>query len=62
MLHDLTQIVRLSLDHAFDPKNAPAGLKALLARAVEKPDFEAVENDLKSALDKVKSAFDRLVV
>ncbi|MCB1484178.1 MAG: bifunctional [glutamine synthetase] adenylyltransferase/[glutamine synthetase]-adenylyl-L-tyrosine phosphorylase [Hyphomicrobiaceae bacterium] len=62
LLHDLTQIVRLSLDHAFDPKNAPAGLKALLARAVEKPDFEAVENDLKSALDKVKSAFDRLVV
>ncbi|MEZ5900718.1 MAG: bifunctional [glutamine synthetase] adenylyltransferase/[glutamine synthetase]-adenylyl-L-tyrosine phosphorylase [Hyphomicrobiaceae bacterium] len=62
LLHDLTQIVRLSLDQAFDPKNAPAGLKALLARAVEKPDFEAVENDLKSALDKVKSAFDRLVV
>lgn len=62
LLHALTQIIRLSLDHAFDPRNAPAGLKALLARSAEKPDFEAVETALKSALGKVKAAFDRLVV
>lgn len=62
LLHALTQTIRLSLDHPFDPGSAPAGLKALLARSAEKPDFDAVEVELKAAVGKVKSAFDRLVV
>ncbi|MEQ1715964.1 MAG: bifunctional [glutamine synthetase] adenylyltransferase/[glutamine synthetase]-adenylyl-L-tyrosine phosphorylase [Hyphomicrobium sp.] len=61
LIHALTQIVRLSLDHPFDPDQAPEGLKALLARAAGLPDFAAVEVHLKAALESVVKAFDRVV-
>jgi glutamate-ammonia-ligase adenylyltransferase len=61
LVHALTQIVRLSLDHPFEPEQAPEGLKALLARVAELPDFAAVESKLKAALARVFRAFERLV-
>ncbi len=61
LLHDLTQILRLSLDHPFDPKTAPAGLKALLAKAASAESFEALETRLRAVLSTVHKAFDDIV-
>ena len=61
LVHDLTQILRLSLDHPFDPATAPGGLKVLLARAGGAKDFNALEVDLKAAISSVFNAFERLV-
>lgn len=61
LIHALTQITRLSLDHPFDPDHAPQGLKALLARAAGEATFEGVEAALRRALDVVAVAFDRLI-
>nr|HPG89574.1 bifunctional [glutamine synthetase] adenylyltransferase/[glutamine synthetase]-adenylyl-L-tyrosine phosphorylase [Hyphomicrobium sp.] len=62
LIHDLTQILRLSLDTGFDPKTAPSGLKQLLASAGHAESFEALEARLKTLLTEVHSAFDALVV
>ena len=61
LFHDLTQILRLSLDHGFDPKTAPGGLKMLLARAGGAETFEDLESKLKQRLGAVHAAFDALV-
>ena len=39
LYHTLTQCLRLCLDKPFVPKEAPRGLKELLARASDMPDF-----------------------
>jgi glutamate-ammonia-ligase adenylyltransferase len=62
LLHNLTQILRLCLDNPFDPASAPDGLKALLARAGEAPDFPRLEADLASREAEVAALFDALVV
>ena len=62
LLHDLTQILRLSLDTAFDPASAPAGLKSLLARAGEAATFAALEGRLAAALLEIYAAYDAVVV
>ena len=61
LLDDLTQILRLCLDHAFDPAVAPAGLKALLVRAGGAANFADLEQRLRSAETTVIGAFERLV-
>ncbi len=61
MVHDLTQILRLSLDHPFDPATAPGGLKVLLARAGGAHDFAGLEDDLKAAISSVFNAFERII-
>lgn len=61
LVHDLTQILRLSLDHPFDPDTAPGGLKVLLARAGGATDFTGLEADLKAAIASVFNAFERIV-
>ena len=61
LVHDLTQVLRLCLDGPFDPAKAPDGLKALLARAGEMPDFATLEAALRAALADVAALFDRLV-
>lgn len=61
LIHDLTQIVRLCLEGAFDPTTAPAGLKELIARAGDAPGFEALESRLKQVLGEVHGLFDTLV-
>jgi glutamate-ammonia-ligase adenylyltransferase len=62
LLHDLTQILRLTLEGPFHPASAPKGLKSLLVRAGEAQSFEDLENNLKQALSDIREAFDRLIV
>ena len=62
LLHGLTQILRLSLDHGFDPKSAPEGLKILLSKAGGAGSFAELEEKLKQRLREVHEVFGRLVV
>jgi glutamate-ammonia-ligase adenylyltransferase len=62
LLHNLTQILRLCLDGPFDPRQAPEGLKGLLARAAEAPDFARVQADLAACQAQVAALFEELVV
>ena len=61
LLHSLTQILRLCLEEAFDPATAPSGLKALLARAGDAPDFTTLEGELADTLAGVAARFSELV-
>ena len=61
LLHNLTQILRLCLDEPFDPATAPSGLKALLARAGDAPDFATLEGALGETLAGVAARFSELV-
>ena len=58
LLNNLTQVLRLCLDGPFDPGKAPDGLKALLARAGEAPDFARLEADLAAREAEVAALFD----
>ncbi|GBD47613.1 bifunctional [glutamine synthetase] adenylyltransferase/[glutamine synthetase]-adenylyl-L-tyrosine phosphorylase [Methylopila sp. Yamaguchi] len=58
---DLTQIVKLAIDGAFDPANAPAGLKLRLARAAAAPDFRTLQATLKEAQAAVRAAAKRVL-
>ena len=62
LYHTVTQVLRLCLDKPFVPDEAPRGLKDLLARASEMPDFATLEATLKETLCTVHAAFDRLLV
>jgi glutamate-ammonia-ligase adenylyltransferase len=61
LLNNLTQVLRLCLDGPFDPAKAPDGLKALLARAGEAPDFRHLEADLAAREAEVAALFEALV-
>ncbi|HZP70609.1 MAG TPA: bifunctional [glutamine synthetase] adenylyltransferase/[glutamine synthetase]-adenylyl-L-tyrosine phosphorylase [Pseudolabrys sp.] len=61
LYHDLTQILRLCLPGAFDPKNAGPGLLRLLARAADVPDFATLEATLADAQTKVRESFVRIL-
>ncbi|HYD14784.1 MAG TPA: bifunctional [glutamine synthetase] adenylyltransferase/[glutamine synthetase]-adenylyl-L-tyrosine phosphorylase [Hyphomicrobium sp.] len=61
LLHNLTQILRLCLEGAFDPATAPSGLKALLARAGDAPDFSSLERQLRETLADVELQFSELI-
>ena len=61
LLHSLTQILRLCLEEAFDPATAPSGLKALLARAGDAPDFATLEGELADTLAGVAARFSEWV-
>ncbi len=61
LYHDLTQILRLCLPGAFDPKTASAGVLALLARAADLPDFPALEAHVKETQLKVRECFVRIL-
>jgi glutamate-ammonia-ligase adenylyltransferase len=62
LLHDLTQILRVTLEGHFDPASAPKGIKSLLVRAGDATSFEALEKKLRQALADVWEAFNRLIV
>jgi [glutamine synthetase] adenylyltransferase / [glutamine synthetase]-adenylyl-L-tyrosine phosphorylase len=62
LVNNLTQVLRLCLDGPFDPAQAPDGLKVLLTRAGEMPDFTHLEAALRQALADVAELFERLVV
>jgi glutamate-ammonia-ligase adenylyltransferase len=61
LLNNLTQVLRLCLDGPFDPAKAPEGLKALLARAGESPDFRHLEAELIAREAEVAALFEALV-
>ena len=58
---DLTQTLRLALDKPFEPERAPEGLKALLARVGEAPDFETLTADLAERQKAVREAFRKVL-
>ncbi|TMJ75112.1 MAG: bifunctional [glutamine synthetase] adenylyltransferase/[glutamine synthetase]-adenylyl-L-tyrosine phosphorylase [Alphaproteobacteria bacterium] len=62
LFNNLTQVLRLCLDEPFVPAKAPDGLKALLARAGDTPDFRHLEAELIAREAEVATLFDRLIV
>jgi [glutamine synthetase] adenylyltransferase / [glutamine synthetase]-adenylyl-L-tyrosine phosphorylase len=61
LFHDLTQILRLCLPGAFDPKSANAGVLALLARAADLPDFPALQAHVVETQRQVRAGFVRIL-
>jgi glutamate-ammonia-ligase adenylyltransferase len=61
LVNNLAQVLRLTLDGPFDPAKAPDGLKALLARVGEMPDFPRLEGSLDEATAEVTRLFEQLV-
>jgi [glutamine synthetase] adenylyltransferase / [glutamine synthetase]-adenylyl-L-tyrosine phosphorylase len=61
LFHDLTQILRLCLPVAFDPKTAGAGVLALLARAADLPDFAALQAHVEETQRQVRECFVRIL-
>ncbi|HEX5999775.1 MAG TPA: bifunctional [glutamine synthetase] adenylyltransferase/[glutamine synthetase]-adenylyl-L-tyrosine phosphorylase [Hyphomicrobiaceae bacterium] len=59
---NLTQVLRLCLDGPFVAARADDGLKALLVRAGEAPDFARLEADLAARQAAVASLFNEIVV
>ncbi|MBS0242082.1 MAG: bifunctional [glutamine synthetase] adenylyltransferase/[glutamine synthetase]-adenylyl-L-tyrosine phosphorylase [Proteobacteria bacterium] len=62
LINNLTQVTRLTLDGPFDPAKAPDGLKELLARVGDSPDFSRLEARLAETLRDVRDLFGKLVV
>ena len=61
LFHDLTQILRLCLPAAFDPKTAGAGVLSLLARAADLPDFPALQAHVEETQRRVRECFVRIL-
>jgi len=61
LFHDLTQVLRLCLPGAFDPKAVGAGILALLARAADLPDFPALQAHVEETQRQVRECFVRIL-
>ncbi len=61
LYQDLTQILRLCLPGAFDPKTASAGVLGLLARAADLPDFPALQAHVMETQRQVRECFVRIL-
>jgi glutamate-ammonia-ligase adenylyltransferase len=61
LVHNLTEVLRLCLDGPFDPAKAPDGLRELLTRAGDAPDFARLEAALRATLAEVAGLFDVIV-
>ena len=61
LFHDLTQILRLCLPAAFDPKTAGSGVLGLLARAADLPDFAALQAHVEETQRQVRACFVRIL-
>jgi glutamate-ammonia-ligase adenylyltransferase len=59
--HGLTQVLRIALVGPFNAGAATRGLKALLARAGDAPDFSALEGQLAETEAQVRAIFDQTV-
>ncbi|PKQ08131.1 MAG: bifunctional [glutamate--ammonia ligase]-adenylyl-L-tyrosine phosphorylase/[glutamate--ammonia-ligase] adenylyltransferase [Alphaproteobacteria bacterium HGW-Alphaproteobacteria-11] len=59
---NLTQVIRICVEGVFNPGEATIGLKSLLARAGNAPDFAALEAELLENQARVRAAFDAIVV
>lgn len=54
---EISQIVRLCIDGAFDPKEAPAGLVDLVCRAGDCPDLRTLEGEIRRLSKAVRRIF-----
>ena len=61
LVHNLTEVLRLCLDGPFEPAKAPDGLRELLTRAGDAPDFARLEATLRATLAEVAGLFDVIV-
>ena len=61
LLHTLTQILRLCTDKKFEAATAPAGLKNLLVRASDSPDFSHLEVRLAKTQKDISALFKKHV-
>jgi glutamate-ammonia-ligase adenylyltransferase len=61
LYQDLTQILRLCLPGALDPKTAGAGLLSLLVRAADVPDFATLDAHVVETQAKVRRCFERIL-
>lgn len=59
--HRMTQLLRLCVEKTFDAETAPEGLKRLLARAADAPDFSAAEARLADTQAQVQALFTSIV-
>ena len=59
--HGLTHVLRIAVTGAFRSESATRGLKALLARAGDAPDFSAVETQLAETEAQVRAIFDQML-
>ena len=59
--HGLTQVLRIALEGPYKPDEASRGMKALLVRAGDAPDFSALESQLSELEERARSIFDRLI-
>jgi glutamate-ammonia-ligase adenylyltransferase len=62
LTHNLTQVIRICVEGVFNPDEATPGLKGLLARAGNAPDFATLEAQLREAQSDVRDAFESIVV
>ncbi len=58
---DIAQIVRLCIDGAFDPAEAPVGLLDLVCRAADMPDIRMLEADIARLSRAVRKIFLKVV-
>jgi glutamate-ammonia-ligase adenylyltransferase len=61
LTHNLTQVIRICVEGVFAPEEATPGLKNLLARAGNAPDFLSLEAQLRDAQAEVHAAFESIV-
>jgi [glutamine synthetase] adenylyltransferase / [glutamine synthetase]-adenylyl-L-tyrosine phosphorylase len=61
LFHNLTQILRLCLPGAFNPKTASAGVLRLLTRAADLPDFPALQAHVEETQRQVRQCFVRIL-
>jgi len=59
---NLTQVIRICVEGVFNPAEATIGLKSLLARAGNAPDFAALEAELFESQASIRAAFDAVIV
>jgi len=59
--HSLTQVLRIALEGDYKAEDATRGLKSLLMRAGDAPDFSALEKQLAESEAGVCAVFDRLI-
>lgn len=57
LLTELSQIIRLCMDGAFSPKDAPAGLVERVCRAGDCPDIRTLESEVKRLSKAVRAIF-----
>jgi glutamate-ammonia-ligase adenylyltransferase len=61
LYHDLTQILRLCLPGAFDPKTAAPGLCGLLTRAADVPDVATLDAFMAETQTRVRRSFRQIL-